>query len=62
MDADETRMFLLSGVGLHSSAEIRVYPRLALSLPGLTVGFKVYVVLTMGNERGSAPVYLTRPV
>ena len=52
----------LSGVGLRSSAEIRVYPRLALSLPGLTVGFKVYVVLTMGNERGSAPVYLTRPV
>ena len=34
----------------------------ALSLPGLTVGFKVYVVLTMGNERGSTPVYLTRPV
>ena len=46
MGADETRMFLLSGVGLRSSAEISVYPRLALSSPGLTVGFKVNVGAT----------------
>lgn len=34
----------------------------ALSQPGITAGFKVYVVLNSGNERGSNPVYLTRPV
>jgi hypothetical protein len=33
----------------------------ALGTPGLTAGFKVYVVLTMGNECGSEPVYVTRP-
>lgn len=33
----------------------------ALSVPGLTAGFKVYVVLTTSNERGSDAVYVTRP-
>ncbi len=33
----------------------------ALSGPGLTAGFKVYVVLTTGNERGSEAKYVTRP-
>jgi hypothetical protein len=34
----------------------------ALSVPGVTAGFKVYVVLHTGNERGSEAVYVTRPV
>lgn len=34
----------------------------ALGTPGVTAGFKVYVVLDTGNERGSEPVYVTRPV
>ena len=33
----------------------------ALATPGVVAGFKVYVVLTTGNERGSDPVYVTRP-
>ena len=33
----------------------------ALGTPGLTTGFKVYVVLDTGNERGSDAVYVTRP-
>lgn len=33
----------------------------ALNSPGLTAGFKVYVVLTTGNERGSEAVYVPRP-
>jgi hypothetical protein len=33
----------------------------ALSAPGLTAGFKVYVVLKTGNERGSEAIYVTRP-
>jgi hypothetical protein len=33
----------------------------ALGSPGLTCGYKVYVVLETGNERGSDPVYVTRP-
>jgi len=34
----------------------------SLGTPGLTAGFKVYVILNTGRERGSAPVYVTRPV
>ncbi len=34
----------------------------ALGTPGVTAGFKVYVVLHTGNERGSDAVYVTRPV
>lgn len=33
----------------------------ALGAPGLTAGFKVYVVLDTGNERGSEAVFVTRP-
>jgi hypothetical protein len=33
----------------------------ALNTPGLTAGFKVYVILATGNERGSEPVFVTRP-
>jgi hypothetical protein len=33
----------------------------ALTAPGLTAGFKVYVVLQTGNEKGSDAVYVTRP-
>jgi hypothetical protein len=33
----------------------------ALGTPGVVAGFKVYVVLTTGNEKGSEPVYVTRP-
>lgn len=33
----------------------------ALSAPGLTAGFKVYVVLKTGNEKGSDAVYVKRP-
>ena len=33
----------------------------ALNTPGLTAGFKVYVVLETGNERGSEAVFVTRP-
>jgi len=33
----------------------------ALPTAGLTAGFKVYVVLPTGNERGSEAVYVTRP-
>lgn len=33
----------------------------ALGVPGLVAGFKVYVVLTTGNENGSAPAYVVRP-
>jgi hypothetical protein len=32
----------------------------ALSVPGLTSGFKIYVVLKAGNEHGSDPVFVTR--
>lgn len=32
-----------------------------LGSPGLTAGFKVYVVLNTGNERGSDAVFVTRP-
>lgn len=32
-----------------------------LTAAGLTAGFKVYVMLTTGNEKGSDPVYVTRP-
>ena len=40
----------------------REYPTdFALTAAGLTDGFKVYVVLHSGNEKGSAPVYVTRP-
>ncbi len=34
----------------------------ALGTPGLTAGFKVYVVLDTGRERGSTPVFVSRPV
>jgi len=34
----------------------------SLTTPGLTAGFKVYVALNTGNERGSDSVYVTRPV
>jgi len=37
-----------------------VLTNFALTTPGLTAGFKVYVVLNTGNERGSDPVYVTR--
>lgn len=33
----------------------------ALGSPGLTAGFKVYVVLKTGHERGSETVFVTRP-
>lgn len=33
----------------------------ALGTPGVTVGYKVYVVLKTGNERGSEGVFVTRP-
>jgi hypothetical protein len=33
----------------------------ALGTPGVVAGFKVYVVLTTGNEKGSDAVYITRP-
>ena len=33
-----------------------------LNTPGQAVGYKVYVVLNTGNERGSEAVYVTRPV
>ena len=33
----------------------------ALGAPGVTAGFKVYVVLSTGNEKGSEPVFVTRP-
>jgi hypothetical protein len=33
----------------------------ALGTPGLTAGFKVYVVSNTGNEKGSEAVYVTRP-
>lgn len=33
----------------------------SLGTPGMTAGFKVYVVLNTGRERGSQPVYVTRP-
>ena len=33
----------------------------ALPSAGVTAGFKVYVVLHTGNERGSEAVYVTRP-
>ena len=32
-----------------------------LGSPGVTCGYKVYVVLTTGNERGSEALYVTRP-
>lgn len=32
-----------------------------LESPGLTAGFKVYVILTTGNEKGSDAVIITRP-
>ena len=34
----------------------------ALNVPGLTAGFKVYVILNTGNERGSEPMYVVRPL
>lgn len=33
----------------------------ALGAPGVTAGFKVYVVLSTGHEKGSDPVFVTRP-
>ena len=41
-----------------------ILPDVAREYPtdfALTDGFKVYVVLHSGNEKGSAPVYVTRP-
>lgn len=32
-----------------------------LSAPGVTAGFKVYVITTTRNERGSNLVYVERP-
>ena len=32
-----------------------------LTVPGLTAGFKVYVITSTGNERGSNDVYVERP-
>ena len=32
-----------------------------LSAPGVTAGFKVYVITNTGNERGSNPVHVERP-
>ena len=39
-----------------------LFTSFALTSPGLTAGFKVYVVLNTGNEHGSEAVYLQRPV
>lgn len=33
----------------------------ALNAPGITAGFKVYVVLDTGREKGSVPRFVTRP-
>lgn len=35
---------------------------LPLGTPGNAASYKVYVILTTGNERGSNPVTITRPV
>jgi hypothetical protein len=40
---------------------VRVRHRLRPLRAGLTVGFKIYVVLKTGNERGGVPIYVTRP-
>lgn len=51
---------LLATVGPGDPRE--VLTAFALTNPGVTAGFKVYVVLTTGREKGSLPVFVTRPV
>jgi hypothetical protein len=46
---------------LDGSAPLEFFTDFALGQQGAKAGFKVYVVLTSGNEKGSAPVYVTRP-
>jgi hypothetical protein len=56
VSADET---LLASVAPADAREFLT--DFALSVPGVVAGFKVYVVLTTGNERGSEAVFVTRP-
>lgn len=42
-------------------APLELLTDFALGSPGSIAGFKVYVVLTTGRERGSEPVFVTRP-
>lgn len=44
-----------------AGAERRLATDFALGSPGLTAGFRVYVQLLTGNERGSEAVHVTRP-
>ncbi|MFZ4764011.1 MAG: hypothetical protein ACOYMN_03580, partial [Roseimicrobium sp.] len=53
--ADET---VLASVPAAEAREF--FTDFALSVPGLTAGYKVYVVLKAGNEHGSEPVFVTR--
>lgn len=47
---------------VEKDAAREVFTDFALGTPGAMAGFKVFVVLTSGNEKGSNPVYVTRPV
>lgn len=47
---------------IEPDAARELFTTFALNTPGVVAGFKVYVVLSSGNERGSAAVYVTRPV
>ena len=40
----------------------RVFTDFALNTPGITAGFKVYVILDTGREAGSVARFVTRPV
>jgi len=57
LSADET---LLATVPPAEAREF--FTDFALGTPEVTAGFKVFVVLHTGNERGSKAVYVTRPV
>jgi hypothetical protein len=56
VNADES---ILASIAPTAAREYRT--DFALTAPGVTAGFKVYVVLTLGNEAGSEPVYVARP-
>jgi hypothetical protein len=43
-------------------APLEAFSAFSLGTPGITAGFKIYVILTTGNERGSEPAYVQRPV
>ena len=55
--ADEV---LLATIGPAGTRE--VLTAFALTHPGVTAGFKVYVVLSTGREKGSLPAFVQRPV